>query len=55
MKTLFFGVLFKPGLLRCHIGLVLEGGPEIAKNGLEMGVTNGGTAAKSGKNIHFLV
>ena len=39
----------------CLIGSVLEGGPKTAKNGLAMGVTNGGAAAKSGKNTHLLV
>ena len=31
------------------MGLVLEGGPKIAKNGL----ANGGDAGKSGNNIHL--
>ena len=30
-------------------------GPKIAKDGLSMGVKNGGAAAKSGKNTHLLV
>ena len=34
---------------------MLEGGHKIAKIGLAMGVTNGGAAAKSGKNINLIV
>ena len=39
----------------CLNGLVFEGGHKSEKNGLEMGVTIGGDAAKSVKNNHLLV
>ena len=34
---------------------MLEGGSKIENLGLAMGVTNGGSAAKSGKNTYLLV
>ena len=55
MKKLSFAAPFKPGLLRCLIYLVLEGGRKYTKSGLAMGVTTGGDATKSGKNTHLLV
>ena len=45
----------KHGILRCIIYSVLEGGWKSTKNGLAMGVTIGGDAAKSVKNTHLLV
>ena len=45
---------FLPGLLRCLIYLVLEGGHKSTKFGLAMGVTIGGDAEKSDKNTHLL-
>ena len=55
VKTFLFASPFKPGLLRCLIYLVLEGGHKYTKIGLAMGVTIGGDAAKSGENTHLLV
>ena len=46
---------FKPGLLKCLIYVVLEGGGKSTKNGLAMGVTIGDDAAKIGKSTHLLV
>ena len=55
MKTFSFAALFQPGLLRCLIYLVLEGGHKSTKNVLAMEVIIGGDAAKSGENTHLLV
>ena len=55
MKTFSFAAPFKPGLIMCIIGLVLEGGRKYAKNGQAMGVEIGGDAEKSGKNTNLLV
>ena len=55
MKKISFAALFKPVLIRCLIGSVLEGGRKSAKNGLAMGVTIGGDAEKSGRNTNLLI
>ena len=55
MKKISFADPLLPGLLRCLRYSVLEGGRKSTKNGLVMGVTIGGDAAKSGKNTHLFV
>ena len=55
VKKFSFVAPFKPGLLKCLIYLVLEGGCKYTKIGLATGVKIGGDATKSGKNNHLLV
>ena len=55
MKTFLFAAPFDPGLLRCLIYSVFEGGHKSTKIELAVGVTIGGDAEKSGKNTHLLV
>ena len=50
-----FAAPFYPGLIRCLIGSVSEGGHKFTNIGLVMGVTIVGNATKSGKKTHLLV
>ena len=51
MVVFSFPAPFKPGLLRCLMYLVLEGGRKIINIGLVMGVTIGGDAKKVARKI----
>ena len=42
-------------MIRCLIGLMLEGGRKFIKSGIAMGATIMSDAGKSGKNTHLLV
>ena len=55
IKIFLFSVPFKPGLIRCLLSLVLEGGRKFTKIGIAMGATIGDADAKRGKNTHLLV
>ena len=54
VKIFAFADPFYPGILRCLVYSVFEGGRKIYKNVLAMGVTLGGDNIKSGKNINFV-
>ena len=55
IKKNLFAAPFQPGLLRCLIRSVLEGGPKFAKKLLSVGVLFGGYAADNSNNSHLLM
>ena len=55
IKIFSFSEPFLPGLLRCLIGLLLEGSSIFVKIGLSMGVTFGGTDENNGNSTHALL